>query len=466
MKFPRLVLLALAITVAMLLPRAAVHADIIHLKDGRRIEGAIKRTPEGWTITAGDGTVLTVSAKDVTKVELSGDGSAAVNASAADKLASLRRAVEPMASIDEIIARYERFITANAGTPAADDAKREITLWQKRKAEGYVKLGSRWVLPAERGKMLAEINRLVDQAVAFVKANQTRDAEPIIAQLLEIDPKNISALYLQGLMLYAQDQIVPARKAFESVNAQIADHAPTLNNLGAIAYRQNQFGAALNFYDQAMAAAPLDRVIIDNVAEAMNALKDDQRRVPIVGRVAKHYAEQEDALAAQLARQNLFRWGATWVDRKQFDQLQAEEKRIEERVRQLEQSRTERERDVAIIEDRMIATDRSLRRMEADRYAYSMDGQLIVLPLPPSYYEMQRDLEVLRGERVRAIAAVEQVKKEIEQARQDLPVPRYTGVQKLIGADGTPIEDDGVPRQNVPATTPSTQPAPPARRNL
>jgi tetratricopeptide (TPR) repeat protein len=370
------------------------------------------------------------------------------DADAADKLASLKRAVEPMTDIDQIILRFERFAGNYPGTEASAEASAEAALWRERKQQGMVKLGSDWVTPDERARRLSQVAQQITAARDLIASGAVRDAEGIVNGVLALDPKNISGLYLNGLILLQYEKLPQARKAFEAVNAQIADHAPTLNNLAVISFRQNQSGAALNFYEQAMSAAPADRAIIDNVAEALFAMKDDQRRTPIAKRVARLHAEQEAVLAAHLARQNLYRWGATWVTKATLEQLQAEERRITQRVTELETTLAERKRDVAITEDRIVATERSLRSMEADRYTYSVDGRVIVLPLPTAYYEMQRDLQVFQRDRLRQIAAVEQVQAEIRSTRQDLPVPRYTGVQRPIGAEGTPIEA-------APATQPS-----------
>lgn len=374
------------------------------------------------------------------------------DADAADKLASLKRAVEPMTDIDQIILRFERFAGNYPGTEASADASAEAALWRERKQQGMVKLGSDWVTPDERARRLSQVAQQITEARDLIASGGVRDAEGIVNGVLAVDPKNISGLYLNGLILLQYEKLPQARKAFEAVNAQIAEHAPTLNNLAVISFRQNQSGAALNFYEQAMTAAPADRTIIDNVAEALFAMKDDQRRIPIAKRVARLHAEQEAVLASHLARQNLYRWGATWVNKATLEQLQAEERRIAQRITELETTLADRKRDVAITEDRIVATERSLRSMEADRYSYSVDGRVIVLPLPTAYYEMQRDLQVFQRDRLRQIAAVEQVQAEIRSTRQDLPVPRYTGVQRPIGAEGTPIE-----------AAPATQPAPGAQ---
>lgn len=435
-------------------------ADTVHLKDGRRIEGAIKRTPDGWQITATDGTVTTVAPSQVIKVELTGDASAGAD----DKLNSLLRALEAETNLEQIIARLERFAATYTGTAAADRAAGEAALYRERRDKGMRRVGARWLTPDQFAELLTTLDRQADQAARLVAEGRWRDAEPAIDEILAIDPRNIAALYLQGLVLYSQDKLIPARKAFEAVNAQIADHAPTLNNLAVIAFRQNQPGPSLSYYEQAIAAQPLARPILDNVAEALHAvsLDDAGRRMPILKRLERAFLQQDQALAAQLAKQDLYRWGAAWVDRPTLERLLSEERRIAERISKLESERRERQGEVGVIEDQIVATEQALRRMEADRYVYASDGTLLAMPLPPAYHQMQRDLQVLRGNRLRAIADIQRVDADIRAARQELPVPRFTGVQKLIGPEGTPLEHP--PAAAAPEQTPATavrEPAPP-----
>jgi hypothetical protein len=213
----------------------------------------------------------------------------------------------------------------------------------------------------------------------------------------------------------------------------------------------------MSFYEQAMQAAPADRAVLDNVAEAIAALSEDKqvRATPVLTRVERAFSQQDSQLAAVMAQQGLFRWGSSWVDKPTIEKLAAEEKRIEQRVSDLQQRLRDRENEVLSIQDRIIATEQSLRRMEADRYTYAVDGTLLLMPLPAAYYEMRRDLEVMRSDRLRAIASVEGAQRDIRAARQELPVPRFTGVQKLIGGEGTPIERPTTQPSSEPATRPS-----------
>lgn len=427
---------------------APVLADVVILKDGRRIAGEVKKSTDGWTITAPDGKVTSVKADEVLRIELGGSA----DAGAADKLASLRRSVEPLSDIDQIIQRYQRFIAANPNTPAADEARNDLATWEQRKQQKLVKVGSRWMTPAERHELMGQVGGMAREAVKLAAGGQWRDANAIVGQILELDPANIAALYLQALSLYQEEKLVPARKAFEAINAQIANHAPTLNNLGVVSLRQNQVGPALNYFDQAMSAAPVDRIIVDNVAEALAGLKDSDARLPIAKKLSRRFEEQDAALAAQLAPQGLYRWGATWVNKQKYDELQAAEQKIRQRLEELDRERRDRELRIRSLDDQIVATQRAMDRMYADRLIVDNQGNVISTRLPAEYYNLQRDLDVMKLQRNQEIAAIEALGRTAARVKQELPVPKYTGVQRMIGPEGTPLED------HAPAEPPATQP--------
>jgi tetratricopeptide (TPR) repeat protein len=258
-------------------------ADSIVLKDGTRLEGTIKRTESGWQITAPDGTVTTVPFGNVKSIELGSRGTESNGVA----LASLRRSVDALTDLDQIIERYERFIANSNDAGVTEEAKVDLATWQDRRAKGLVKQGSNWVTRAEAV-------RLIDQAVSgaatardLLREGRVPEAESQIQQVLDLDPANAAALYLRGVMLYRQDKLSDARKAFESVNSAVQNHAPTLNNLAVILWRQNATGGALSSYDQAMQAQPVNKFILDNVAEALGGISEDQRKGQAIQRVMR-----------------------------------------------------------------------------------------------------------------------------------------------------------------------------------
>ncbi len=435
----------------LLLLATGALADSILLKDGSRLDGTIKKTDAGWQVTAADGKVTVVPLTNVKSIELGSRAPNGANSNAA--LGSLRRSVEALSDIKKIIERYEQFI-ANSKDPAViDDAKKDLATWQDRKARGLVKQGSNWVTAEEAARLREQAVATVAQARDLLRQAQVTEAESAIQQALSADPSNPAALYLRGVLLYRADKLVDARKAFESVNTSIQNHAPTLNNLAVILWRQNASGGSLTYFDQAMLAAPVNKFILDNVAEAIGALSDDQRKGKAMQRVVARFTEQDVILQRQAAAQGMYRWGSTWVDQKELDELKAAEKQIRDRLAQLDKEFEDNKRRLAQIDDEIAANERAMRDIEARSVWRDRDGNLVQMPLPSSYYEYKNNNDKLRREGTSLQARFDQLRNEAKRTQQQLPTPRFTGVMQIVGVEGTPLLPPG--NEAPPATAPS-----------
>jgi hypothetical protein len=125
-------------------------ADIINLTDGTKVEGKIRKSADGWTVTEKDGTVVTVDADKVASIEASRSPDAV--SVAEDCLASLRRVAEHLTDIQDIIGRYQRFIADLGDQKVAAEAQDDLKVWQDRVDKGMVKLGDQWISSDEREK--------------------------------------------------------------------------------------------------------------------------------------------------------------------------------------------------------------------------------------------------------------------------------------------------------------------------
>src|SRR6185436_4774233 len=134
-----------AVIVGLVLACSALaRADLIYLKDGRSVEGTLKRVSGGWQITEPDGKVTKLPADAVKAISSTGGARPGQEESQSGpdaKLASLRRSVEYVSSPREITDRFKRFIEQNAGTKAAEDAKQDLAVWQDRADRNMVKVG-------------------------------------------------------------------------------------------------------------------------------------------------------------------------------------------------------------------------------------------------------------------------------------------------------------------------------------
>jgi tetratricopeptide (TPR) repeat protein len=444
---------------ALLIGASLTLADIVTLKDGTRLEGDVKKTDGGWTVTTRDGKVVTVTAEQVKSIAVGGAVTSNGKDPAAEAMSgllSLRRSVENVSDLKQIIDRFKKFIDTHKDTPAATEAQKDLAMWQERLEHGLVKLGTHWVSPEERSRIADQAQVLAEQARDLMLHGRVRDADPILQQALDADPQCVPALYLRGVALYQNNKIPDARKIFEAVNSIISDHAPTLNNLGVILWRQNAIMPALNYYDQAIVAEPINKVLLDNVAEALSTVPDNDRKNQIAQRIFRHFTEQDTRLQEVMAAQGFYRWGSTWVDRPTMERYRDQEKAVNEKLTQAKTEFETSKRRLQDIDAQIAQIDDSLRRMEADTiWRDPSTGKLIRYPLPASYYDLQNEQSKLRDERKQIVAKATAAQEQVKSLQAQLPKPKFTGVHQLIGPEGAPVMVP--PPASQPASAPTSQ---------
>ena len=428
-------LAACALAVALSLP-ARVSADVVVLSDGTRIEGDLERSDGGYNVTTPAGKTFKLSTSQIKSLEVK---PATSNDDAKKRLESLRKSAENMTDLKLIVTRYNEYLTRFAGTDAADDALADLKVWEERQAKHMTKAAGKWVTPEELGVIQAEAQDSARQARDLIARGKLREAGPLIDLALQQDAKNPSAIYLRGIVHFRQDQLGAARKAFDTVAQLVADHGPTLNNLAVVLWRQEQYPAAIKYYDAAMLASASDDRILSNVAEALNALPKELRESAQTKKLVAHFQEREEPLRRKMEKRGLYRWGATWVTDEQLDRLQEAEREIEGKIKDLETQFEAAEDKIKRIDDDIAETQRSLRRIEATSYTRDSQGRMVRVAYPRIYYDLQRDIQVLKRDRQDQVAQMDSMRREAKTLKQSLPVPRYTGTQKIIETEGTPL---------------------------
>ena len=427
----------------LLSPPVAARADVVVLSNGTRLEGDLERTDDGYNVTTPDGKTVKVSSSQIKSVEVKPPASPD---DARKRLESLRASAEKMTDLKLIITRYSEYLARFPGTGAADDALADLRGWEERLAKHMTKAGGKWVTPEELGAIQQEAQESATKARDLIAAGRLREAGPLLDLALQQDPKNPSALFLRGVAQYRQEQLGQARKSFDAVLQLLPDHGPSLNNFAVVLWRQEQYPGAIKYFEAALKAAGGDERIVSNVAEALNALPKEQRDAAATKRLVAGFQSSEDSLVKKMEQRGLYRWGATWVNGADLDRLQDIEREIEAKIKDLEDEFQTTEDRVDQTDREIGETQRSLRRIEATNYGRDASGRPVRIAYPRIYYELQRDLGELKQKRVELVAHLDTLRRDAKSIRRELPVPRYTGAQRLIEAEGTPLiplPDDG-----------------------
>jgi len=440
-----------------------LRADVITLDDGTTLEGSVKRVGEAWVVTDAKGVQTRLTPSQVKSIEVKSNSSPS---SVTGQLESLRRSVGAMNDIPAILDRYKKFIDQNP--TVADEAGKDVAAWQDRLSRGFVKFGGRWVSPDDRAQLQGKSMLEASQARDLIKQNRLREANPLLRQALADDPDNATALYLRALLQADQNQLAPAKTSLEATDRANPGHGPTLNNLAVVLYRLRQYGPAMNVWDLAMQASPQDRAILDNVAEAFFALPDDVRQTAPAKKAAARFAAQDALLQKQQSQQGWYRWGATWVNGDQIESLKAAEAKVQAQLDDLSSRYDSASARVQSIVSEINDNVHTMHRMEAQSFGTDQNGNPIRMPLPSEYYQLDRDNRQLDQERQDQLARQQQYRDQARKVQQSFPVPKYTGVPRLIGIEGTPTPSYASPvpmapsaapaAVDTPTTEPSTQP--------
>jgi tetratricopeptide (TPR) repeat protein len=430
-------------------------ADALNLTDGSKLEGTLKREKGGWSVTDANGKVTVIADEKVASVQKTGN--LTPGDVAASKVASQRRAVENLGDLNVIIERWNKFIEQNKDTPAAAEGQKELAMWKERQEKGMIKVGNAWMTPVEQAALLEKSVVVIDQVRNLIKSGKYRDADKQIDQLVTVDPTNPAGYYLRGLITFKQDQLGVAKKSFEKTRELMADHGPTLNNLAVIAFKQKQWMGALALYDLAMQATPRSRVILDNVAEALNAVPPKERNGATYLKAAKRFQEQDTELQKEMQLQGLYRWGATYVPAAQMEELKKAQEKINAILEDLKQDYARLEDRVREIDSRIDINEKTLGRILRDGQRVDPNGNIINLRPPSIYYELRRENDSLKDEKVSVLTKMEGFQEKALRIQQDTPVPQFSGSQKIIEVEGTPLVLAG--NKKGPATQPATKPA-------
>ena len=446
-------LISSAALLSMAVGAGNIYGDLIQLKDGKTISGSVKRNGDVMVITADDGTVQTVKPDDVVRVTLT---STVTPAQAAEsewtRVASQVRKAESLA---EVITLHEKFLEKNGGTPTAAEVRKSLDEYKKLQLQDGVRFRSRWMPRAQAEVMLRLDEENARPAVGNYKAGRMKEAIDSANAAIKQDDENVTALAIGGLAAYRMNNLGLSRQFFARLGDVDASSVLGLNNAAVVCFQQKREAESLLFYARALSASADNRLLLDNIMEAMNSYTG-AKDSGAYKNLARQLDQAEVRLEASMAKKNQFRFGSTWVTQEQLDRLTAQRKAILDAMTELDSHYKAAQVAVSTME-------KDIRQAAADYDSTLGDVNYLSLLIlsaqqrneDATYLLNQRDVQLFNLERIRRrktaledqhaklTASFKAYQVEAERLKTQLAgaaMQQFTGIQRImeLGEDENP----------------------------
>lgn len=290
-----------------------VHADLITLKDGRVINGRLYRDSDQYIIAPTKGQPFKVALNQVVGITLQTTASPARQAN--ENWQYIQSTVNHSGNLTQIISLLRGFIKKYADSPKVPLARKYLARFQHYQKAGFVHLGGNWMSSAQRDKLVAQCAGQTAEAQKLLVAGKLAQAEAHVAAALQADPKNIDGLVIGGIIAYQRNNIQTASHLFATALLADPNNIIALNDQAVTLFRQRRQPAALVAYQKALHIDNGNRMLLDNVAAALQIYKKSQR-TPLYRNLKASFQLADRHMQARMARHGLYRFGAGWVDAK------------------------------------------------------------------------------------------------------------------------------------------------------
>ena len=367
-------------------------ADIIELSDGRKFNGSLTRTGDVMTIKTDDGKTITAKPDQIAKVTLT--STVTPEEAAAAEWSRIGQQAKTADSLQTVIDSYQKFIEKYPAAKQIAEARTTLEAYQKLAQTDAVKFRGRWMAPAQVEVQIKQWADSAHAAADLYRAGRMQDALEAAKTAITADAKNPDALAIAGLAAYRSGGIPAARTYFTSLVAADPGSVLAENNLAVISSVQKNPAEGLLHYAKAMQIAPDNRVVLDNIAEALNTFVagGGDKNVTAYRALVKQYEPAEARMEETMGKQGLVRWGSTWVTKDKQAKLAKFQEDVRQQMAQLDTQYASAKKSLAALEGQIRQT-----ADDADSYARAVqfnDAQIQIgtqRSLDVTYYYSQRD---------------------------------------------------------------------------
>jgi tetratricopeptide (TPR) repeat protein len=312
---------ALTLALVMLALAPAVRADLIELTDGRKFNGSLVRSGDVVTIKSDDGKVVNIKPGDIAKVTLV--STVTPEEAAAQEWSRVGTKVKSTDDLQAVIDLYKKYADKYPDAKQAGEARSTAAVYETMLKNDPVKFRGKWMPRVQVDVVRKQWKESARPALDLYKAGRMKEALESAKAILADDDQNPDALALGGLAAYRSANMAQAKTYFTSLAAADPGSLLAENNLAVIAVGQKALGEAFGHYGKALQIMPDHRLLLDNIAEAINIyLAGGGEKTGMAYRtLVKAFEPAETRLEETMLKQGQVRWGATWVTREQQERL-------------------------------------------------------------------------------------------------------------------------------------------------
>jgi tetratricopeptide (TPR) repeat protein len=327
----------------LLLSAGSAPADTITLKDGQVIQGQLVRQGDSFLVQPDQGADFAIPISDVGKIVLS--RSKNPQQEAIDQWEYIQFTITQQNDLPQIISTIQTYLKKYPNSPKLNDAQALLMQYTRYKAQSYIKYGGNWMTPNECNEAQQQVQTLVNGSIKSIHAGAPAQALDEARKALVINPGDGDAMIIAGVAEYSQGHRQDALTWFNKLLNQDPQNIIALNDAGVVSFALNinLQPRALVCYQTALNLASGNRMLLDNVAAALEDYQGNTSSF-LYKKLVQSFNSADQQMQVIMAQQGLYRFGGTWVNAVQKNQLDSQRMAYE-----LQKNTLEANYDIALV---------------------------------------------------------------------------------------------------------------------
>jgi S1-C subfamily serine protease len=189
-------------------------------------------------------------------------------------------------SAEEAVLVYHLYLAGES--LSADErsaAESRLSQWQKLAAEKRVRMGSEWVLPADRERIQREAGEMLQHAMQLLKSGNTKGSESELVKASRLDPENGRAEFVLGLAYALGGNLAEATEHFADACRRDPHDPWAVTNLAVCDYNAGRYGGVPARFRKVLDMVPDSQLVADNLGIASVVLDTNKPKATVPAKV-------------------------------------------------------------------------------------------------------------------------------------------------------------------------------------